>query len=70
MIDKLLKDIGKNIKTIRLDKGLSQSALGKICHFEKASMSRIEAGKINITIKTLYIICNALEVRIIDIFPK
>jgi len=42
-------------------KGMTQHELAFQCNFEKASMSRIEAGRTNITIRTLYKIAQALE---------
>lgn len=43
--------IGDKIKEIRLEKGISQQDLAAKCNFEKANMSRIEAGRTNLTIK-------------------
>ena len=37
--------IGDKIKEIRLEKGISQQDLAAKCNFEKANMSRIEAGR-------------------------
>jgi len=62
--DKILKHIGNNIKNIRESKGISQQKLAADCNFEKSNMSRIEAGKTNPTIYTLYKIAIALEVGI------
>ena len=44
--------IGDKIKEIRLEKGISQQDLAAKCNFEKANMSRIDAGRTNLTIKT------------------
>ena len=46
--------IGDKIKEIRLEKGISQQDLAAKCNFEKANMSRIEAGRTNLTIKNAY----------------
>lgn len=59
--------VGKKIQLLRNEKGLSQQGLADLCGFEKSNMSRIEAGKENLTIKTLNIIANALSVRISDL---
>jgi transcriptional regulator with XRE-family HTH domain len=64
----VLVKIGKRIKNIRLAKNMTQNDLAIECDFEKASLSRIEAGKTNITIRTLYKICSALEIHIGDLF--
>ena len=52
--------IGDKIKEIRLEKGISQQDLAAKCNFEKANMSRIEAGRTNLTIKNAYKISLAL----------
>lgn len=59
--------IGKRIKQIREEKGISQQDLAAKCDFEKSNMSRIEAGKTNLTIKTAYKISNALEIKLSEL---
>ena len=58
---KFLLELGSKIKEIRLQKDMTQNDLAMQCNFEKASMSRIESGKTNVTILTLWKICKALE---------
>lgn len=65
--DQILKKIGARIKEIREIKGISQQDLASTCDFEKANMSRIEAGRTNFTISTLYKICQALEITLSDL---
>ena len=64
----LLIQIGKNIKRIRLSRGISQVELADLCDFEKSNMARIEAGGTNITIRTLLKISNSLKISITDLF--
>lgn len=64
----LLVKIGRRIKSFRLLKNMTQNDLAIACDFEKASLSRIEAGKTNITIRTLYKICSALEINMVELF--
>jgi transcriptional regulator with XRE-family HTH domain len=64
----LLKQIGLSIKNIRIKKEISQTALAYLCDFEKASMSRIESGRTNPSIKTLYKISKALDVKLLELF--
>lgn len=61
------KLIGKRIKQLREEKYISQQELAVLCDFEKSSMSRIEAGRTNPTVYTLYKISQALGVSIKDI---
>jgi len=56
--------IGFNIKKIRIEKNISQQDLAAACNFEKSNMSRIEAGRTNLTIGTLLKICKVLQVEL------
>jgi transcriptional regulator with XRE-family HTH domain len=66
----LLTKLGKRIKMIREQKEITQQQLAAHCKFEKASMSRIEAGLSNPTIRTLYKISKALEVHISELIKE
>ena len=59
--------IGMKIKEIREEKNISQQDLAAICNFEKSNMSRIEAGRTNLTIGTLLKISEALNVKLTEI---
>lgn len=65
----LLKNVGRNIKRIRENKGLSQvDLIGKMDGlFDPTNISRIEAGRNNSTIYTLQRIADALEVPLVEI---
>ena len=63
-----LVNLGARIKELRLKKDISQKDLAMECNFEKASMSRIESGKTNITVLTLYKIISALNADVKDFF--
>lgn len=65
---KFLAGLGDRIKKLRLKKSMTQMELAMLCKFGKASMSRIESGKTNITIISLYKISKALDVEIIEFF--
>lgn len=66
-ISQLQQKIGERIRVLRESKGISQQDLAAACNFEKGNLSRIEAGRSNCTIKTLYKISKALEVRISEL---
>ena len=66
-IDQLQQKIGSRIRMLRESKGISQQTLAAICNFEKTNMSRIEAGRTNPTISTLYKISQALDVTISEL---
>lgn len=64
---KLQEAIGKKIKLIRESKKIAQQDLAAKCNFEKSNMARLEAGKTNPTIYTLYKIAESLDVTLTDI---
>lgn len=66
-IDQLQIKIGERIRILRESKGITQQDLAAACNFEKANMSRIEAGRTNPTISTLYKISLGLGVRISEL---
>ena len=65
--EQVLKQIGKNIRKIREEKGILQQDLAAMCNFETSTMSRIEAGGSNFTIGTLNKIATALEISVADL---
>lgn len=67
IFEQVLKSIGTNIKVIREKQGISQQSLADACNFEKTNMSRIEAGKTNLTLRTLFKISQALKVTVSDL---
>ena len=68
-MEKTLQErVGNRIKEIRIQKEISQQDLAAKCNFEKSNMSRIEAGKTNMTLSTIEIIVKALDVRLADLF--
>ena len=62
-----IKNIAKRIKDIRRSKGLTVQEVAYRCDIERSNLSRIEAGRTNLTLKTVCLICNALNVKISDI---
>ncbi|ADQ82398.1 helix-turn-helix transcriptional regulator [Riemerella anatipestifer] len=65
----ILKKIGKKVKEMRESKGISQVELvGKMQgEIDPTNISRIESGRTNPTIYTLYRIAEALEIKISDL---
>lgn len=65
----LLKIIGKRIQETRESKGFTQVDLaGKIIgEFDTTNVSRIESGRTNPTLYTLYRISEALEVSLSEL---
>ncbi len=57
-----LKHIGENLKGVRIDKGITQEMLAEMNNVDYKYYQRIEAGAVNITVKTLYKISKSLEI--------
>ncbi|HTL10683.1 MAG TPA: helix-turn-helix transcriptional regulator [Chitinophagaceae bacterium] len=59
--NEILRLMGQRIKAQRLSKNLSQLALSKQMNIQKASLSRIESGKMNIKVYSLHRLAMALH---------
>lgn len=55
--------IGEIIREKRLDKGLSQTELARMARIKQPDISKIESGKINITLETLLRLCKILDIK-------
>ena len=66
--NKTLVKIGVNIRTIRLDKGLSQEALALQSGIDRSYLGGIERGQHNVAVINLEKIAQALEVPISNLF--
>jgi DNA-binding XRE family transcriptional regulator len=65
---KFMVAVGNKIKQHRHKNNITQSDLAIECNFEKATMSRIESGKSNPTMRTLIKISKALDIHISELF--
>jgi transcriptional regulator with XRE-family HTH domain len=63
----IVNQIGSNIKRFRTFQRIKQVELAEMCGFKKSNLNRIEAGKTNPTIKTLFRISRALNIGIFDL---
>ena len=64
----LIKKLGKRIRELRHEKGISQRELALECEFEKSNVSRLEAGRVNPTYLTLCKVAQALKINVVEIF--
>lgn len=62
--EELTREIGMNIRKLRLKKDISQEALSLSAGLHPAYLGRLERGEKCPTIDTLYKICNALGVAV------
>jgi len=68
-LSSLLVAVGRNVKRLRLEKGLTQQDLAFECDMDKSTVSNIERFNLdNITIGTLVKMCLILECNLIELF--
>jgi transcriptional regulator with XRE-family HTH domain len=63
----LQQKLGKKIKTLRNDAGLSQEKLGELTGLDRTYISDIERGIRNPSLKSLQKLANALKISISDL---
>lgn len=63
------KFIAIRIKDIRIKKGMNQDELADLLGMSRTSISNIEQGRQQISIKRLYQICTKLDVKSSEILP-
>ena len=68
--DIIIKGIGKRIRELRQERGMTLIDLGALCDMEKQTVQRIEVGGTNPTIKTLVKLASSLGVHYTVLFPR
>jgi transcriptional regulator with XRE-family HTH domain len=64
----LHKQIGQRIRDLRANKGISQEALASICNLHRTYIGLIERGERNLSISTVEVIAQGLEVSPSELF--
>lgn len=67
MEDKLLIDLGKRIRKIRLQKQMTQKQLAEKCGCNRNYISMLERGERNPSYKSLVMIANGLEMELYEL---
>lgn len=62
--DEMKVAFGRNCRAARLQAGMSQGQLAALIGSPQSMLSNIEAGKVNITIRTMVTIAHALQVEL------
>jgi len=65
--DEFLQTLGKQIRTLRKERNLSQRELGLRAELEKSEIQRLERGG-NTTFKTMLKVVNALDIEFAELF--
>ncbi len=68
----VLRDVGRRVAEIREERGMTQEALSERLGVNMPYLQRIEAGRENLTIRSLVHLAVALGVRVVALFdaPK
>src|SRR5258708_29360328 len=64
----LQKQVGKRVRELRENKGISQEALAAICNLHRTYVGLIERGERNLSLSTLETIAQGLEVPVSELF--
>ena len=60
----IAENIGQAVRKIRIERGLSMQQLATLAEIEKSQIYRIENGKVDARVSTLYILAKVLNVRV------
>jgi len=67
-LDQDFKKIGKRIKIIRIERGITQTNLAKELGISQTNMSNIECGRISVTVQNLLKMHDILHCTMADFF--
>jgi len=59
--------VAERIKAIRKEKGISQDQLAELAGLNRVHLYRLESGKQSMTLRTLKLIADTLDVRVRDL---
>ena len=62
------RSLGLNIAYYRKDRGLSQSELAERVNISRTHMSRIETADCAVSLDVIFDICDALEIKPVELF--
>lgn len=64
----VMNRFGKNVRRIRIEKGMTQEELSEEAEISQVQVARIESGKLNTSISTVSAIAKALNVNEGELF--
>jgi XRE family transcriptional regulator, regulator of sulfur utilization len=64
MGDQISLKIGKRVRELRMERGLSQEELAEVSGVHRTYVGAIERGEKNITIKMALKLCKALDINL------
>jgi transcriptional regulator with XRE-family HTH domain len=66
-VQDIQKRVGENVRKWRLKRKMTQDVFAERAGLHRAHVGEIERGESNVTIQTLKVIADTLEVRIADL---
>lgn len=60
--------VGKRIAGYRKERKMTQVVLSDLCDMEQSNLARLESGKMNLTLETLFKLSKALDVPVKNFF--
>lgn len=70
-MEKTREKIGRRIRDLRIDRlKMSQNEFARFLNVDRTYLSRVELGKQNITIDTLEMFCNKLNISFSEFFEE
>ena len=70
MESNVLKEIGSQLKKLRIEKELTQEKLAYLTGTDPSYIRKVESGKVNISVKRLYAIASSLEISLSELFSS
>ena len=67
-MDNLLKRLGRRIRDLRSQRGLSQERFADLCGVHRTYMGHLERGEKNVSINSIVRVSEALEVTLAELF--
>lgn len=64
----IIEQFGSHIRKLRLSKKLTYRKMATLCNIDHSNIKRIEQGKLNVTLLTIYELAKGLEVPASDLF--
>lgn len=68
MKEKILILFGKNIRKLRIERGISQEDFAELCELHRTYISDIELGKRNVSLENIARIAKAFGMTISELF--